>query len=43
MFDYVARGRTRELPGLGPHATYLALAPFLGAQEAGRVAVEEEP
>jgi AcrR family transcriptional regulator len=40
MFDYVARGRTRELPELAPQATFLALAPFLGASEAGRVAVE---
>jgi AcrR family transcriptional regulator len=29
-----------ELPGLVPPATYFALAPFIGAEEAGRVATE---
>jgi AcrR family transcriptional regulator len=42
IFDYVVHGRTSDLPELAPQATYLALAPFLGAREAGRVAVAAE-
>jgi AcrR family transcriptional regulator len=42
IFDHVVHGRTRDLPELVPQATYIALAPFLGAREAGRVAVEAE-
>jgi AcrR family transcriptional regulator len=42
LFDYVIQGRTRELPELAAQATYIALAPFIGAEEAGRVAVETE-
>jgi len=40
IFQYVVEGRTRELPQLTPQATYLALAPFVGAREAGRVATD---
>ena len=45
IFDYVVHGRARELPELTAQTTYIALAPFLGAKEAGRVAIgaEEDP
>ena len=35
---YALQGRIRELPELVPTATYIALAPFLGGEEAARVA-----
>jgi hypothetical protein len=35
---YSFQGRIAELPELVPAATYIALAPFLGAKEAARVA-----
>jgi AcrR family transcriptional regulator len=38
--SYAQRGRIAELPELAPRATYFALAPFLGAEEAARVATE---
>ncbi len=42
LFDlclhYALSGRIRELPELVPSATYIALAPFLGGEEAARVA-----
>ncbi|HEX3909253.1 MAG TPA: TetR/AcrR family transcriptional regulator [Solirubrobacteraceae bacterium] len=43
LFDlclhYGLTGRIRELPELVPSATYIALAPFLGGQEAARIAM----
>jgi AcrR family transcriptional regulator len=42
LFDlclhYALTGRIRELPEVVPAATYIALAPFLGGEEAARVA-----
>ncbi len=38
FLHYAARGRLQELPELTPDATYIALAPFVGAEEAARVA-----
>jgi AcrR family transcriptional regulator len=38
FLHYAAHGRLQELPELAPEATYIALAPFLGTQEAARVA-----
>jgi AcrR family transcriptional regulator len=35
---YALQGRIEELPELVPSATYIALAPFLGSEEAARVA-----
>jgi AcrR family transcriptional regulator len=37
---YAAQGHTRELTELAPWATYLALAPFIGTEAAGRLAAE---
>jgi AcrR family transcriptional regulator len=37
---YALQGRIRELPELTVSATYLALTPFLGPEEAARVAIE---
>jgi AcrR family transcriptional regulator len=37
---YALAGRIGELPELAPSATYIALAPFLGGEEAARVATE---
>jgi AcrR family transcriptional regulator len=37
---YALQGRIRELPELTVSATYIALAPFLGPEEAARVAIE---
>jgi AcrR family transcriptional regulator len=37
---YVLAGRLRELPEMTPSATYIALAPFLGGEEAARIATE---
>jgi len=34
IHDYVSTGRTDELPGLLPHLTYFALAPFVGPRVA---------
>jgi AcrR family transcriptional regulator len=34
LHDYVLRGHTAELPALGDHVAYIALAPFMGADEA---------
>jgi AcrR family transcriptional regulator len=42
-FSHAVQGRVGELPGLVPHATYFALAPFVGAEEAGRLAVQATP
>jgi AcrR family transcriptional regulator len=39
-FGYALQGRIAELSELVPRATYFALAPFVGAEEAGRIAVE---
>jgi AcrR family transcriptional regulator len=38
--QYALADKIRELPELVPSATYVALAPFLGGEEAGRIAVE---
>jgi AcrR family transcriptional regulator len=38
--SYTQRGHVAELPELAPRATYFALAPFIGADEAARVATE---
>lgn len=38
--SYAQRGRIAELPELAPRATYFALAPFIGAEEAAQVATE---
>jgi AcrR family transcriptional regulator len=35
---YTLQGRTHELPELTPSATYIALAPFVGGEEAARIA-----
>jgi AcrR family transcriptional regulator len=45
LFDlclhYALAGRIRELPELVPSATYIALAPFLGGEEATRIAIPQ--
>jgi AcrR family transcriptional regulator len=38
--DYALKGRIRELPELTVLATYMALAPFVGSEEATSVAME---
>jgi AcrR family transcriptional regulator len=38
--QYAAQGRTHQLRELTTHATYIALAPFIGTEEAARVASE---
>ncbi len=38
--DYVSRGLTERLPELATHATYIALAPFVGSEEAAAVATK---
>ncbi len=40
LHDYVLRGQTRRLPELADHVMYIALAPFLGAQDAWRAIAE---
>jgi len=40
-FSQVLRGRARVLPELLPAATYFALAPFVGAERAARVATAQ--
>ena len=46
LFDlclhYALAGKIRELPELVPSATYLALAPFLGGEEAARIGLAPE-
>lgn len=37
---YALQGRIRELPELTASATYIALAPFLGPEEAARIATD---
>jgi hypothetical protein len=34
----LGHGRAAELPQLAPELTYIALAPFLGAKEAAKIA-----
>jgi AcrR family transcriptional regulator len=45
LFDlclhYALSGRLRELPELTVSATYVALAPFIGGEEAARIATEQ--
>ncbi len=38
---YAAQHRTHQLTELTPHATYIALAPFIGTKDAARVANED--
>jgi AcrR family transcriptional regulator len=40
---YVLSGKIRELPELTPTATYIALAPFLGRDQAARIGLGETP
>jgi AcrR family transcriptional regulator len=39
-FSYALQRRISELPELVPRAAYFALAPFIGAEEAGQIATE---
>lgn len=39
---YVLLGRTERMPELLPRATYFALAPFIGPEQAGRIAAETD-
>jgi AcrR family transcriptional regulator len=45
LFDlclhYALAGKIRELPELVPSATYLALAPFLGGEQAAQIAMQD--
>jgi AcrR family transcriptional regulator len=43
MYSCVMRNRAVELPSLTTHATYVALAPFIGPEQAARVAIEPLP
>jgi AcrR family transcriptional regulator len=47
LFDlclhYALAGKIRELPELVPSATYVALAPFVGGEEAARIATAHTP
>jgi AcrR family transcriptional regulator len=43
MYSCVIRDRADELPTLTTHATYVALAPFIGTEQAARVAIEPLP
>jgi AcrR family transcriptional regulator len=40
MYSCVMRDRIHEMPSMTKHATYVALAPFIGPAEAARVAYE---
>ncbi|MFI5008791.1 MAG: TetR/AcrR family transcriptional regulator [Solirubrobacterales bacterium] len=40
MYNCIMRDRVRDLPSMGIHATYVALAPFMGPEHAARVAIE---
>lgn len=40
MYSCVMRDRIHEMPGMITHATYVALAPFIGPEEAAKVASE---
>jgi AcrR family transcriptional regulator len=40
MYHYVMRDRVHEMPAATTHATYVALAPFIGPEQAARVACE---
>lgn len=40
FLHYAAQGRIAELPDLTAHATYVALAPFVGTEAAAEVAAE---
>jgi AcrR family transcriptional regulator len=39
FFEAISKGRTAELPRLAPVLTYIALAPFIPAEEAGEIAI----
>jgi AcrR family transcriptional regulator len=43
VYREVREGRAEDLPALVPLATYIVLAPFLGAEAAGRVAADRQP
>jgi AcrR family transcriptional regulator len=43
MYGCLMRDRAEELPGLTTHATYVALAPFVGPELAAKVAIEPLP
>jgi hypothetical protein len=47
LFDlclqYALAGRIGELPELVPSATYIALAPFLGGEQAAQIATQDAP
>jgi len=38
MYSCVMHNRVHEMPGMSKHATYVALAPFVGPEEAAKVA-----
>jgi AcrR family transcriptional regulator len=40
MYHYVMRDRVHEMPMATTHATYIALAPFIGPEQAAKVACE---
>jgi AcrR family transcriptional regulator len=40
---HTLHGRAHELPALAPIVTYFALAPFIGAEQAARLATEPDP
>ena len=40
MYNCVMRDRVQDMPSMTKHATYVALAPFVGPEEAGKVASE---
>ncbi len=43
MYSCVMRDRVAELPSVGICGTYVALAPFIGTEEAARVAIGPLP
>jgi hypothetical protein len=43
MYHCIMRDRVAALPSLTTHATYVALAPFVGPEHAAQVAIEPLP
>jgi AcrR family transcriptional regulator len=43
MYQCIMRDRVEDLPSMTTHATYVALAPFIGPEQAARVAIEPLP
>jgi AcrR family transcriptional regulator len=41
VYDHASSGREQELPSLLPELTYIALAPFIGSEQAAKIAVQE--